>query len=89
MAHGKIALRHVIARKAGLSYESFISIQQAVYRFNYRHGEKVGGRYNIYGGFSQFVFKYHKHLSEPFSDCKRNGLLPTPMTLWHDGLSGL
>ena len=42
LAHGKIALQHVIAKKAGLSYESFVSIQQAVYHFNYRHGEKVG-----------------------------------------------
>ena len=42
LAHGKIALQHVLARKAGLSYERFISIQQAVYLLNYRHGEKVG-----------------------------------------------
>ena len=41
LAHGKAALQHVLAKKAGMPYETFVTIQQAVYRFDYRHGEKV------------------------------------------------
>ena len=41
LPHGKVALQHVIAKKAGLSYDRFVAMEQAVYLFDYRHGEKV------------------------------------------------
>ena len=41
LPHGKVALQHVIAKKAGLSFEKFMAMEQAVYLFDYRHGEKV------------------------------------------------
>lgn len=43
LTHGKAALEHVIAKKAGLPYETFVKMQLAVYLFNYRQGEKVYG----------------------------------------------
>ena len=41
LTHGKAALEHVVAKKAGLSYETFAAMQSAVYLLNYRQGEKV------------------------------------------------
>lgn len=41
LPHGKVALQHVIAKKAGLSYDAFVAMEEAVYLFDYRHGEKV------------------------------------------------
>lgn len=41
LPHGKVALKHVIARKAGISYDEFVNMEQAVYLLDYRHGEKV------------------------------------------------
>ena len=41
LAHGKAALEHVLAKKSKLTREQFLNIQEAVYLFNYRNGEKV------------------------------------------------
>ena len=41
LPHGRIALQHVLARKADLSYDEFVSMEQAIYMFDYRHREKV------------------------------------------------
>ena len=41
LAHGKAALQHVVAKKAGMAYDTFTTMKLAVYLFNYRHGEKV------------------------------------------------
>ena len=44
LAHGKSALQHVVARKAGVPYDVFATLQKAVYVFDYRNGEKVYNR---------------------------------------------
>lgn len=41
LAHGKLALQHVIAKKAGVPYDVFTTLIQAVYMFDYRKSEKV------------------------------------------------
>ena len=41
MPQDKAALPYVLAKKCRLSYEQFMETKEAVYAFNFMHGEKV------------------------------------------------
>ncbi|XP_064404262.1 uncharacterized protein LOC135349648 [Halichondria panicea] len=41
LAHGKVALQHVLASKCKLSHQQYMTCQRAVYRMTYRQDEKV------------------------------------------------
>ena len=42
LAHGKVALQHVLAKKCKMTHEQFMATKGAVYKMTYRQDEKVG-----------------------------------------------